>query len=121
MKMAIFLVLLWLAIMVVIIYDHIKFQKRLKNKMVVLRINNPYVRSILEANGFNLCQCAYYNTNRYLYVTTDAERICGFTEECVHLIEDAKKHHQMVIDCGIDIKLFVAAVKDLKGNEKANS
>lgn len=121
MEIAIILALLWLAVILVVIYDHNKFRKRLNNKMVVLRLNNSYVRSILEANGFNLCQCAYYNTNRYLYTTTDAERICGFTEECVHLIEDAKKRHQLVIDCGIDIKLFVSVLQDLKKNGKDKS
>lgn len=96
---------------IVIIYDRIKYRKYYVNqgKLIVLRLNNAYVRQILEGNGFNLCMCAYYNTNRYLF-TVEGDRICGFTEECTHLIADATKNHQEVVDCGISINRFVYEV-----------
>lgn len=82
-------------------------------QMVILRINNPDVRDRLNSEGLSLCQCAYYNTHKYLY-TIEGDRICGFTEECTHLIEDAIKNHQEVIDCDIDVSKFVNEVKKLQ-------
>ena len=79
----------------------------------MLRMNNAYTRGVLAQKGINLCQCAYYNTNNYLY-PIDAERVCCFTEGCTHLIEDAIKHHQEVIDCGININRFVYEIEKLQ-------
>ena len=109
------LVILWIAAIAVIVYDRIKYRKYYasKGKMVVLRMNNEYARGILANKGINLCQCAYYNTNNYLY-TIDGERVCGFTEGCTHLIENATKHHQEVIDCGININRFVYEIQKLQ-------
>lgn len=86
-------VIIVLAILLLVaIADRIKRRKYYssKGKMVVLRINNPDVRDRLNSEGLSLCQCAYYNTHKYLY-TIEGDRICGFTEECTHLIEDAIK------------------------------
>lgn len=52
-------------------------------------------------------------THKYLY-TIEGDHICGFTEECTHLIEDAIKNHQEVIDCDIDVSKFVNEVKKLQ-------
>lgn len=106
--------ILWL-VAIAIIVDRIKYRKYYsgKDKMVVLRINNPDVRDRLNSEGLSLCQCAYYNTHKYLY-TIEGDRICGFTEECTHLIEDAIKNHQEVIDCDIDVTKFVSEVKKLQ-------
>ena len=108
-------VIIVLAILLLVaIADRIKYRKYYssKGKMVVLRINNPDVRDRLNSEGLSLCQCAYYNTHKYLY-TIEGDRICGFTEECTHLIEDAIKNHQDVIDCDIDVSKFVNEVKKL--------
>lgn len=112
---AIVTAILWLLAIAVIAYDRIKYRKYYasKIKLVVLRINNAAVREFLSQNGIKLCQCAYYNTNRYLY-TIDGDQICGFTESCTHLIEDAVKHHQEVIDCDINVNLFVSEIKKLQ-------
>lgn len=109
------LAFLWIAAIAIIVYDRIKYRKYYasQGKMIVLRMNNNYVRGILANKGINLCQCAYYNTNNYLY-TIDGERVCGFTEGCTHLIEDATKHHQEVIDCGININRFVYEIQKLQ-------
>jgi hypothetical protein len=106
--------ILWL-VTTIIVADRIKYRKYYssKGKMVVLRINNPDVRDRLNSEGLSLCQCAYYNTHKYLY-TIEGDRICGFTEECTHLIEDAIKNHQEVIDCDIDVSKFVSEVKKLQ-------
>ena len=87
--------ILWLVAIAIIVADRIKYRKYYssKGKMVVLRINNPDVRDRLNSEGLSLCQCAYYNTHKYLY-TIEGDRICGFTEECTHLIDDAIKNHQ---------------------------
>jgi hypothetical protein len=109
-------VIIVLAILLLVaIADRIKYRKYYsgKGKMVVLRINNPDVRDRLDSEGLSLCQCAYYNTHKYLY-TIEGNRICGFTEECTHLIEDAIKNHQEVIDCDIDVSKFVNEVKKLQ-------
>lgn len=109
-------VIIVLAILLLVaIADRIKYRKYYssKGKMVVLRINNPDVRDRLNSEGLSLCQCAYYNTHKYLY-TIEGDRICGFTEECTHLIEDAIKNHQEVIDCDIDVSKFVNEVKKLQ-------
>lgn len=109
-------VIIVLAILLLVaIADRIKYRKYYssKGKMVVLRINNPDVRDRLNSEGLSLCQCAYYNTHKYLY-TIEGNRICGFTEECTHLIEDAIKNHQEVIDCDIDTSKFVSEVKKLQ-------
>ena len=109
-------VIIVLAILLLVaIADRIKYRKYYssKGKMVVLRINNPDVRDRLNSEGLSLCQCAYYNTHKYLY-TIEGDRICGFTEECTHLIEDAIKNHQEVIDCDIDVSKFVSEVKKLQ-------
>lgn len=109
-------VIIVLAILLLVaIADRIKYRKYYssKGKMVVLRINNPDVRNRLNSEGLSLCQCAYYNTHKYLY-TIEGDRICGFTEECTHLIEDAIKNHQEVIDCDIDTSKFVSEVKKLQ-------
>ena len=102
-------------LLLVAIADRIKYRKYYssKGKMVVLRINNPDVRDRLNSEGLSLCQCAYYNTHKYLY-TIEGDHICGFTEECTHLIEDAIKNHQEVIDCDIDTSKFVSEVKKLQ-------
>lgn len=78
--------ILWLVAIAIIVADRIKYRKYYssKGKMVVLRINNPDVRDRLNSEGLSLCQCAYYNTRKYLY-TIEGDRICGFTEECTHL------------------------------------
>ena len=109
------LTILWIAAIAVIVYDRIKYRKYYasQGKMIVLRMNNEYARGILANKGINLCQCAYYNTNRYLY-TIEGDHICGFTESCTHLIEDAVKHHQEVIDCDINVNLFVSEIKKLQ-------
>lgn len=109
------LAFLWIAAIAIIVYDRIKYRKYYasQGKMIVLRMNNNYVRVLLANKGINLCQCAYYNTNNYLY-TIDGERVCGFTEGCTHLIEDATKHHQKVIDCGININRFVYEIQKLQ-------
>lgn len=106
--------ILWL-VTTIIVADRIKRRKYYssKGKMVVLRINNPDVRDRLNSEGLSLCQCAYYNTHKYLY-TIEGDHICGFTEECTHLIEDAIKNHQEVIDCDIDVSKFVNEVKKLQ-------
>lgn len=111
----ILLSILWLVAISIIVADRIKYRKYYysKGKMVVLRINNPDVRDRLNSEGLSLCQCAYYNTHKYLY-TIEGDRICGFTEECTHLIEDAIKNHQEVIDCDIDVSMFVSEVKKLQ-------
>lgn len=109
-------VIIVLAILLLVaIADRIKYRKYYssKGKMVILRINNPDVRDRLNSEGLSLCQCAYYNTHKYLY-TIEGDRICGFTEECTHLIEDAIKNHQEVIDCDIDVSKFVNEVKKLQ-------
>ena len=109
-------VIIVLAILLLVaIADRIKYRKYYssKGKMVVLRINNPDVRDRLNSEGLSLCQCAYYNTHKYLY-TIEGDHICGFTEECTHLIEDAIKNHQEVIDCDIDTSKFVSEVKKLQ-------
>ena len=107
--------ILWLVAIAIIVADRIQYSKYYysKFKMVVLRINNPDVRDRLNSEGLSLCQCAYYNTHKYLY-TIEGDRICGFTEECTHLIEDAIKNHQEVIDCDIDVSKFVSEVKKLQ-------
>ena len=107
--------ILWLVAIAIIVADRIKYSKYYssKCKMVVLRINNPDVRDRINSEGLSLCQCAYYNTHKYLY-TIEGDRICGFTEECTHLIEDAIKNHQEVIDCDIDVSKFVSEVKNLQ-------
>lgn len=109
------LAFLWIAAIAIIVYDRIKYRKYYasQSKMIVLRMNNNYVRGILSNKGINLCQCAYYNTNNYLY-TIDGERVCGFTEGCTHLIEDTAKQHQKVIDCGININRFVYEIQNLQ-------
>ena len=111
----ILLAILWLVAIAIIVADRIKYRKydSSKVKMVVLRINNPDVRDRLNSDGLSLCQCAYYNTHKYLY-TIEGDRICGFTEECTHLVEDAIKNHQEVIDCDIDVSKFVSEVKKLQ-------
>lgn len=109
------LAILLLADIAITVADCIKYRKyySIKGKMVVLRINNPDVRDRLNSEGLSLCQCAYYNTHKYLY-TIEGDHICGFTEECTHLIEDAIKNHQEVIDCDIDVSKFVSEVKKLQ-------
>lgn len=110
------LAILLLVDIALIVASRIKFGRKYflsKGKMVVLRINNPDVRDRLNSEGLSLCQCAYYNTHKYLY-TIEGDRICGFTEECTHLIEDAIKNHQEVIDCDIDVSKFVNEVKKLQ-------
>ena len=111
----ILLAILWLVAIAIIVADRIKYRKYYssKCKMLVLRINNPDVRDRINSEGLSLCQCAYYNTHKYLY-TIEGDRICGFTEECTHLIEDAIKNHQEVIDCDIDVSKFVSEVKKLQ-------
>ena len=111
----ILLAILCLVAIAIIVADRIKYRKYYssKGKMVVLRINNPDVRDRLNLEGLSLCQCAYYNTHKYLY-TIEGDRICCFTEECTHLIEDAIKNHQEVIDCDIDVSKFVSEVKKLQ-------
>nr|DAU39821.1 MAG TPA: hypothetical protein [Caudoviricetes sp.] len=106
--------ILLLVAIAIIVADRIKCKYySSKGKMVVLRVNNPDVRNRLNSEGLSLCQCAYYNTHKYLY-TIEGDHICGFTEECTHLIEDAIKNHQEVIDCDIDVSKFVNEVKKLQ-------
>ena len=111
----ILLSILWLVAIAIIVSDRFKYRNYYssKGKMVFLRINNSDVRDRLNSDGLSLCQCAYYNTHKYLY-TIEGDRICGFTEECTHLIEDAIKNHQEVIDCDIDVSKFVSEVKKLQ-------
>ena len=115
----ILLAILSLVAIAIIVADRIKYRKYYssKCKMVVVRINNPDVRDRLNTEGLSLCQCAYYNTHKYLY-TIEGDRIFGFTEECTHLIEDAIKNHQEVIDCDIDVSKFVSEVKKLQQEYK---
>lgn len=58
--------ILWLVAIAIIVADRIYSSK---GKMVVLRINNPDVRDRLNSEGLSLCQCAYYNTHKYLYTS----------------------------------------------------
>lgn len=78
---AIVTAILWVVAIAVVAYDRIKYRKYYtsKSKLVVLRTNNAAVREYLSQNGIKLCQCAYYNTNRYLY-SIEGDHICGFTE-----------------------------------------
>ena len=109
------LAILLLVDIAIIVADRIKYRKYYssKDKMVVLRINNSEVRGRLNSEGLTLCQCAYYNTHKYLYAI-EGDLICGFTEECTHLIENAIKNNLEVIDCDIDVSKFVNEVKKLQ-------
>lgn len=113
------LAILLLVAIAIIVADRIKYRKYYssKGKMVVLRINNPDVRDRLNSEGLSLCQCAYYNTHKYLY-TIEGDHICGFTEECTHLIEDAIKNHQEVIDCDIDVRINPAKKDGTRSNRE---
>lgn len=59
------LAVLWLAAIAVVVYDRIKYNKYYSSqgKLIVLRFNDSAARKALEEQGFNLCQCAYFNTN----------------------------------------------------------
>lgn len=110
------LAILLLVDIAIIVADHIKYRKYYSSngKMVVLRINNSEVRDRLNSEGLSLCQCAYYNTHTGIFYTIEGDHICGFTEESTHLIEDAIKNNQEVIDCDIDVSKFVNEVKKLQ-------
>lgn len=98
---------------IILIYEDIKYRRTYRHKFIVLRVNNEYVRNILEGNGLHLCNCAFYSTNRYLYVSRDSS-IHGFSEDSTHLLEKAEKTNLEIIDCGVDTKRFIYEISKLK-------
>lgn len=104
---------------IILVYEDIKYNRKNRQKFIFLRLNNEYVRNILEGNGLFLCNCAFYSTNKYLYTQKDSS-IHGFTEDITHLIEKAEKTNMELIDCGINIKKFIYEIQKLKSNEKRN-
>ena len=88
---------------IILVYEDIKYNRKNRQKFIFLRLNNEYVRNLLEGNGLFLCNCAFYST-----------------KDITHLIERAEKTNMELIDCGIDIKKFIYEIQKLKSNEKRN-
>lgn len=105
----------FLAAFLTIAVDRYQSRKhRYTTYLVVLRLNNEYVRNILQQSGIPLCWCAKLeDRNPYLF-TTEGDKVCGFCEERNFLIASARINHQTVIDCGINTKLFISEVKKLQ-------
>jgi len=105
-----------IACIAAIAYDRYKYRGYYERgeKLVILRLNNEYVKNIIRGAGLNLCFCTDNLILPYLYYVTDGDRICAFREDRLHLIADAKKGKQEVVDCGIDVKKFIYEIQNLK-------
>lgn len=105
-----------IACVAVIAYDRHKYRKYYDRdeKLIVLRLNNEYVKNIIRGAGLNLCFCTNHLSLPFLYYVTGGDRICAFREDRLHLIADAKKRKQKVVDCGIDVKKFIYEIQKLK-------
>lgn len=112
-ELAIAIIFCFVIPVAVIIYDRIRHRKyyEQKGKFLFLRINNPDVRKQIREAGIKLCPCARDYSKIYLY-TADGSIVCGFSENHQHLIADAAKNHQQMIDCGINVDKFIQEVKN---------
>lgn len=106
-----------LSVIVILLYDRIKkLHKRNdahKYAFVFLRANNAYIRKKLRERGFNVCTCANLYYNDWLYATMDGAIVCGFNENKMHIVDDARKNGMHIIDCAKNLSVFVKELQNL--------
>lgn len=106
-----------LSVIVILLYDRIKkLHKRNdahKCAFVFLRANNAYIRKKLRERGFNVCTCANLYYNDWLYATMDGAIVCGFNENKMHIVDDARKNGMRIIDCAKNLSVFVKELQNL--------
>lgn len=117
--MIMYLLFVVISVIAIIAYDRIKYRKYYtkdnthEETFVFLRANNAYIRKKLKEQGFNICPCALSYRNDYLYACLDRSIICGFNENQMHLIEDAKRNNTKMIDCARNLSVFIRELKKL--------
>lgn len=82
------------------------FIKHRRRRMVILRMNNEYVRNILKGNGFILDSTAMNDAITLLY-SPDGETIYGYAGDYKELVKPLRKIHWLVVDCGVSLSFFV--------------
>lgn len=82
------------------------FFKYNRRRMVVLRMNNEYVRNILKGNGFILDDTVWDDDIALLY-STDGETVHGYAGSYNELVKPLRKIHWTVIDCSVSLSFFV--------------
>ncbi len=76
-----------------------------RRRIVILRMNNEYVRNILRGNGFILSKEALDDRVPILY-SLDGKVVQGCADEGKELVPFKRIHWQM-IDCGMSLSIFV--------------
>lgn len=104
----------FLLVVAILVHDYYQRKKMQKvGWLVILRVNNHRIRQAIKGAGINVCWCAAYPEHNML-MTTEGDRVCGFNEDIQHVIEEAKKKHTRIIDCGVSVKKFIYEVKVLQ-------
>lgn len=106
-----------LSVIAILLYDRIKKRCKKNNAhkktIVFLRANNAYIRKKLRERGFNVCTCANLYYNDWLYATTDGAIVCGFNENKMHIVDDARKNGMRIADCAKNLSVFVKELQNL--------
>lgn len=75
-----------------------------RRKVIILRMNNGYIRDILEGNGFILDQRVMDDGITVLY-SLDGKTIMGCTGD--RELASLKRSRWQVVDCGMSLSFFV--------------
>ena len=84
-----------------LVFPLIRYNRR---KVIILRMNNGYIRDILEGNGFILCKDVLDDGITVLY-SLDGKTIMGCTGD--RELAFLKRIRWQVVDCGMSLSFFV--------------
>lgn len=101
----------WMATGIAIIaHDYHKYHTYYcRKRTVVLKMNNEYVRKILQAHGYSL-DASVFSTSSHLLYSPDGEHIYGYAGEYRTLVQMFRKDRYKIVNCEVSLGYFVYAL-----------
>lgn len=101
----------WMATgITIIVHDYHKYHTYYcRKRTVVLKMNNEYVRKILQAHGYSL-DASVFSTSSHLLYSPDGEHIYGYAGEYRSLVQMLRKNRYKTVNCEVSLGYFVYAL-----------
>ena len=94
----------------IIVQDYYKYHTYYNRKRaVVLRMNNEYIRKILQAHGYSL-DASVFSTSSHLLYSLDSEHIYGYAGDYRSLVQMFRKGRYKTVNCEVSLGYFVYAL-----------
>lgn len=102
------LIAIWILVSLgILVYDYIRYHEYYyRKKVVILQMNNEYVRKILNAHGYRLDGSTLSNSSHFLY-SPDGEHIYGYPGDYSKLTAMFKKDKYKAVNCNVSLGYFV--------------